>query len=139
MSLRINQIIGDILSNFLVLLLAAGLFVLPDLTSVQAQELDAQRQRNIDELEILKSEISLSEQRRAALRSSIDALDKDRATVNRNLIDASAKARGLEKKISKAEGRLSQLRDEQAEIRVFLNGKRGGFGGSFGCSPADGS
>ncbi|MEM8650437.1 MAG: peptidoglycan DD-metalloendopeptidase family protein [Pseudomonadota bacterium] len=123
--MRINQIVGDILSKILVLLFAAGVFFLPDLMVAQAQELDAQRQRNIDELEILKSEISLSEQRRAALRSSIEALDKDRATVNRNLIDASSKARGLEKKISKAEGRLSQLRDEQAEIRVFLNSKRG--------------
>ncbi|MEO0908804.1 MAG: peptidoglycan DD-metalloendopeptidase family protein [Pseudomonadota bacterium] len=125
MRLRINQIVGDILSKILVLLFAAGAFFLPDLMVAQAQELDAQRQRNIDELEILKSEISLSEQRRAALRSSIEALDKDRATVNRNLIDASSKARGLEKKISKAEGRLSQLRDEQAEIRIFLNSKRG--------------
>ena len=125
MKLRITQITGDFHSKILLLLLAAGLLVLPVFTTAQAQELDAQRQRNIDELEILKSEISLSEQRRAALRSSIEALDKDRATVNRNLIDASAKARGLEKKISKAEGRLSQLRDEQAQIRGFLNSKRG--------------
>ncbi len=89
-----------------------------------AQDLSSQRDKNLEELKLLQSEISLSEQRKQELAAEIGALEKDRATINRTLIEASTNSRSIEKRITKAETRLSQLRDEQADVRVFLNSKK---------------
>jgi len=89
-----------------------------------AQDLSSQRDKNLQELKVLQSEISLSEQRKQELAAEIGSLEKDRATINRTLIEASTNSREIEKRITKAETRLSQLRDEQADVRVFLNSKK---------------
>ncbi len=94
------------------------------ISPIHAQDLSSQRQKNVEELKTLQSEISLSEQRKQELASEIGSLEKDRATINRTLIEASASFRNIEKRISKAEVRLSQLRDEQSNVRVFLNSKK---------------
>ena len=94
------------------------------LSPVYAQDLSSQRDKNLEELQVLQSEISLSEQRKAELAGEIDALDKDRVTLNRTLIETSTSFRNIEKRITKSETRLSQLRDEQANVRVFLNSKK---------------
>jgi len=107
-----------ILRSFLVLL--AYLFVQVSV----AQDLSSQREKNLEELKILQSEISLSEKRKEELAAEIASLDKDRTTLNRNLIEASTNSRNIENRIAKAETRLSQLRDEQADVRVFLNSKK---------------
>ncbi len=91
---------------------------------LSAQDLSVQRDKNLEELNVLKSEISLSEQRKQELAAEIESLEKDRATINRTLIEASTNSRNIEKRIVKAETRLSQLRDEQADVRVFLNSKK---------------
>lgn len=89
-----------------------------------SQELENKRDQSQLELEALRSEIRISESRRKALAEQIESLDKDRATINRSLIETTKNSRALEKRIAKAGKRLSQLRDEQREIRVSLNGKR---------------
>jgi len=89
-----------------------------------AQDLSLQREKNLEELKILQSEISISEQRKQELAATIDALEKDRATINRTLIETSQNSRNIEQRITKAETRLSQLRDEQANVRVFLDSKK---------------
>ena len=104
--------------SFLVLL--ACLFVQVSL----AQDLTSQREKNLEELKILQSEISLSEKRKQELAEEIGALEKDRATLNRTLIETSTNSRNIENRITKSETRLSQLRDEQANVRVFLNSKK---------------
>ena len=89
-----------------------------------AQELTETRQNPQNELEGLRKEIILSEQRREELTAQIDALDKDRATITRTLIETTKKSRELDRSIEKAGARLSQLRDEQAGIRLSLSGKQ---------------
>jgi len=107
------------------LLSAVSLFwMMPVSVSIFAQDLSAQREKNVQELQTLQSEISLSEKRKQELAAQIDSLEKDRATINRTLIEASTNSRTIEKRITKAEARLSQLRDEQANVRVFLNSKK---------------
>ncbi len=91
---------------------------------VFAQDLPDQRDKNLEELKLLQSEISLSEQRKQELAGEIGLLEKDRATLNRTLIETSTNSRKIEKRITKSEVRLSQLRDEQANVRVFLNSKK---------------
>ncbi len=99
-------------------------FLLMVLSPVYAQDLSSQRDKNLEELKVLQSEISLSEQRKAELAGEINSLEKDRSTLNRTLIETSVNSRNIEKRITKAETRLSQLRDEQANVRVFLNSKK---------------
>ena len=99
-------------------------FLLMVLSPLNAQDLSSQRDKNLEELKVLQSEISLSEQRKAELALEIEALDKDRVTLNRSLIETSTNFRNIEKRITKSETRLSQLRDEQANVRVFLNNKK---------------
>jgi septal ring factor EnvC (AmiA/AmiB activator) len=89
-----------------------------------AQELVEQRDRTALELRQLQEEIALSEQRKQELAAEISQLAKDRETVNRNLIETSSNARRLEKRVSKAEARLLQLRKEQDQVRGYLNNKK---------------
>ena len=89
-----------------------------------AQDLSAQKNESVRELQALQAEINLSEERKAELTKEIGALEKDRGTINRSLIEASSNSRKIEKRILKAEARLSQLRDEQAEVRTYLNSKK---------------
>jgi septal ring factor EnvC (AmiA/AmiB activator) len=105
-------------------LVSAVVLVQGIFTASLAQDLSAQRVKNLQELQTLQSEISLSEQRKQELANQIDSLEKDRATINRTLIETSTNSRNIEKRISKVEIRLSQLRDEQADVRVFLNSKK---------------
>ena len=102
--------------------LVAAFLIAP--ISVSAQDLTVQRDKNLEELKDLQSQISLSEQRKQELADEIGLLEKDRATLNRTLIETSTNSRNIEKRITKAEVRLSQLRDEQANVRVFLNSKK---------------
>ncbi len=87
-----------------------------------AEELQTQRLATEHELRELRESIALTEQRRSELSEQIAALDKDRTSLNRTLIDATTKSRSVEKRINKAEARLSQLREEQLELRVVLKG-----------------
>ena len=88
-----------------------------------AQDLPLQRDRKLQELQELQAAISISNERRAELAAKISALDKDRVSINRSLIEASKKFRAIEKRVENAEDRLSQLRDEQGEIQAFLKTK----------------
>lgn len=101
-----------------VLMLALCLFWMSG--GLRAQELQNQRQATESELRELRASIELSEQRRAALTEQIAALDKDRTNLNRSLIDATTKSRSIEKRITKAENRLVELREEQGGIRSSL-------------------
>lgn len=87
------------------------------------QELAERRQATERELVELQEAIVVSEEKRLALTEQINALDKDRETINRSLIETTKKARSLEKRVSKAGSRLAQLRDEEADIRFSLQGK----------------
>ena len=89
-----------------------------------SQELQLQRDANQEELRQLRQDMTLSEERRLELAEEISTLDKDRVSINRSMIEASKKSRGLEKRIGKSERRLAELRNEQAEVRGFLKTKQ---------------
>ena len=124
MQARINPILSNPWLQPLVLLLClAGLGVFA--AAALADELDDRRAAGERDLQELQQAIQLSEQKRTELTEQIAALDKDRVTINRNLIETTTKSRNLEKRIARTGNRLSQLRDEQADIRASLQGKRG--------------
>ncbi len=90
----------------------------------QEQNLLEQQTQSSQELDELRDEIALSEQRKEELSLEIEGLEKDRATLNRKLIESSAKARKLEKNASRTESRLTQLREQQENIRISLLGRK---------------
>ncbi|MDJ0612872.1 MAG: peptidoglycan DD-metalloendopeptidase family protein [Rhizobiaceae bacterium] len=89
----------------------------------QEDDLELKRDQRLQELQELRAAITIGDQRRAELADEISQIDKDRVSINRSMIETSKKARALEKRVSRSSRRLSQLRDEQAEVRGFLKTK----------------
>lgn len=92
--------------------------------SPPAAPAEARREETARELEAIRSQIDLGEKRRNELSAEIDKLENDRATINRSLIDTSARARDLGARIDRAGEKLETLRDQQAEVRESLKGRR---------------
>ncbi len=88
----------------------------PDGNSVEAHR---------GELDSVARDIELTQERTSLLRREIDALDKDRATLNQALIDGSAEVRNLEGDIGVIETRLAALLADEASIQASLNARRG--------------
>jgi len=76
------------------------------------------------ELDAVTHDIELTASRQAELKSEIDALDKDRATLNQSLIDTNRQVQKLEGDIDSAEARLKGLYDGEDKIRAKLAGQR---------------
>ena len=110
-------------------LVAAGLALLLLGTTVQAaQEQDDISDRRTEtqrELETIREQIRLSAERRQALAEEIGKLEADRATINRQLIEASARARQLDISIGKSGERLLELKGHGEGIRQSLKARRG--------------
>ncbi len=96
---------------------------LPGLSYAQEEDIELKRDLRLQELQELQAAISIGDQRRAELADEISQIDKDRVSINRSMIETSKKARALEKRVSRSSRRLSQLRDEQSEVRAFLKTK----------------
>jgi septal ring factor EnvC (AmiA/AmiB activator) len=77
------------------------------------------------ELDAVTHDIEITADRQAALQKEIDALDKDRASLNQSLIDGSREVQKLEGDIDAAEKRLSSLLDQEDKLRASLNERRG--------------
>ena len=72
------------------------------------------------ELDAVTNDIALTQGRLAELRSEIDSLDKDRATLNQTLIDTSKRAKALEGEIDKTETRIEALTRNEEAIHASL-------------------
>ncbi len=88
------------------------------------EELGARRQSTQKELVEIESRIRLAEERKQDLAGEIDALEKDRATINRALIETSARQRGLETRITESEDKLSGLRGQEEDVQRSLASRR---------------
>jgi septal ring factor EnvC (AmiA/AmiB activator) len=76
------------------------------------------------ELDAVTRDITLSESRKAELKREIDALDKDRTTLNQSLIDANLEVQKLEAASDRTERRLRALLADEDRIRASLNERR---------------
>jgi septal ring factor EnvC (AmiA/AmiB activator) len=99
-----------------VVLLAAGL--------THAQDLDARRADTARQLEAIRQQIALGDKRREELSQEIGRLEKDRASINKALIDAAASSRKLQGEIAESEKRLDELNGQRAEVRASLSARR---------------
>jgi septal ring factor EnvC (AmiA/AmiB activator) len=108
-----------------ILALAAALAAAP-LAAARAQS-DPAALRDIRqaELEAITRDIELTAERQGELRREIQALDKDRATLNQSLIDAGREVQKLEGQIDRTERRLRALQTNEDKLRASLSERRG--------------
>ncbi len=114
----------------MVLVTAAGLMCLDNATAApedksaadaMAQARDARKA----ELDTIIQNITVTKERQAELSAEIDALDKDRATLNQTLIDTGKRVQDLEAKIDDTEKRLAALAASEGKLRASLADRRG--------------
>ena len=84
----------------------------------------SQRDARQAELDAVTRDITLSAKRRAELATEIDALDKDRATLNQSLLDASTQVQKLEAASDRTERRLGVLMNREDRLRASLGQRR---------------
>lgn len=103
-------------------LLATAFGLLP----VQGGAQDEQQRRSDTqrELAVIRDQIALGQQRREELSGEIEKLEKDRASINKALIEASARARKFQAAIGETEARLDTLNAQQDTIKVSLRSRR---------------
>jgi len=77
------------------------------------------------ELDAVTRDIQLTADRQAELKREIDALDKDRSTLNQSLIDGGREVQKLEGEIDRAEERLMALLANEEKLRASLSQRRG--------------
>ena len=85
----------------------------PDVIKQREQELETARAQQ-------KSAAELQEK----LKADIAAIGQDRSKLNAQLIDIAARVRGVETRISDAEGRLRPLDGREQQIRASLDSRR---------------
>jgi septal ring factor EnvC (AmiA/AmiB activator) len=77
------------------------------------------------ELDAVTRDLTLSDERRAELAHEIDAIDKDRASLNQALLDASSQVQKLETASDRTERRLRALATDEDQLRDSLRARRG--------------
>jgi septal ring factor EnvC (AmiA/AmiB activator) len=77
------------------------------------------------ELDAITRDIDVTKERQEALRSEIAKLDNDSTSLTSALVDTGERATELEKKIDKAEQRMSSLLDEEKTVHDSLAARRG--------------
>ncbi|MEM7299555.1 MAG: peptidoglycan DD-metalloendopeptidase family protein [Pseudomonadota bacterium] len=106
-------------------LLAISLYALAfSLPAAAVEDLNRDRLKTTAQYESLTTKLKLSEARRKELAGEIKRLEKDRATLNRALIETTARTRELEQKIEAGRTRLIGLEEEESGVRASLKTRR---------------
>jgi septal ring factor EnvC (AmiA/AmiB activator) len=85
--------------------------------------LEAERTLKGAELEAVRRDIAITQERQAEIAAEIAALEKDRASLNAELVSTAARVQDLETSLSETEGRLAALSDDETRIRAALSGR----------------
>ena len=93
--------------------------------SEERLSVETQQEESLKELAALKESISLVKERQSKLEDEVRALDKDRASINKALINAAKRAQELETQISEEEKRLASMEVARNGLRKVLASKRG--------------
>ena len=86
---------------------------------LEAEKAERQRQ-----LEILRGELDRTKDAEARLKSEIDAIKDDRKKLAQALLDAAARIRAVETRLSAAEHRLPELDKRETKIKSSLESRR---------------
>jgi septal ring factor EnvC (AmiA/AmiB activator) len=78
----------------------------------------------VRELASVRQQMAISQSRKAELAEEIGRLEKDRASINRMLIDSAARNRKLEGEVRESEDRLAALKVQEQDVKESLDGRR---------------
>lgn len=98
--------------------------------TTEAEQLEAQEQAESRkkareaELDAIRRSIELSARRQEALRSEIEGLEKDNASLNADLVTAGRRAQETEEKVAAIESRLQRHHADEDRLRVSLLQRR---------------
>ncbi|MDF2372665.1 MAG: murein hydrolase activator EnvC [Rhizobiaceae bacterium] len=95
-----------------------------DAEPIIIDQLNQKRVEGLGELERIATDISLSEERRSQLESSIDALRKDQSTLRTALVQSAKTQKKLSEDIEEGELRLAILAKRQGDLRSSLIARR---------------
>ncbi|WP_291745379.1 peptidoglycan DD-metalloendopeptidase family protein [Bauldia sp.] len=111
-------------------LAAVALAAPPALAAAEdpAEMAKAARAARQAELEQVARDIALTDERLAELRAEIEALDKDRGTLNQALIEAGKRVQSMEGRIGETETRIKALVKNEDALRASLARQRGVLG-----------
>lgn len=85
---------------------------------------EVERSRRRAELDAITRDIEVTRERQDALRSEIDKLDKDSASLAKSMVETGERAAALEKQLGEAETRMSSLLDEEQKVKSSLAARR---------------
>ncbi len=86
--------------------------------------LEAERTERQRQLEVLRGEVERTKDTEARLKTEIDAIKDDRKKLAQALLDAAARIRTVETRLSVAENRLPELDKREAKIKSSLESRR---------------
>ncbi len=86
---------------------------------------EAERSQRRSELDAITHDIEVTRERQDALKSEIDKLDKDSASLTRSMVETGERAKQLERQLGEAEARMGSLLDEEKGVRASLVARRG--------------
>ncbi|MGN6548457.1 MAG: murein hydrolase activator EnvC family protein [Pararhizobium sp.] len=90
-----------------------------------AAGLSVEQQQSRAELEKLSSAVKLSKDKIAGLQADIASIDKDRATLRTEIVDAAEKQKALQRQLGDGEARLAALYGREDQIHRNLQARRG--------------
>ncbi len=100
----------------------AGLCSAPVLAQAQDQQSDPEIRQK--ELQDRKGELERSKKSETAIHAEIEVLSRERAELNADLVRTAGKIRDTETKMSATEQRLTDLGEDEADVRKKLDGSR---------------
>jgi septal ring factor EnvC (AmiA/AmiB activator) len=106
------------------MLLGAALLAATGASHGQEGESAAERTARQAELDAVEGDIALTKERLSELRAEIDALDQDRETLSRTLIETNKRVQELETQIAGTERRLGALSQNESALRASLLERR---------------
>lgn len=111
---------------FTLTLTLAGLVLLTAGAGAETVDSDklAEQAARQAEFDTITKAISIAEDRQAALKAEITALARDRAALNKSLIDAGKRSKALEGEIGRTERRITQLRKKEEPLIETLAERR---------------
>lgn len=86
---------------------------------------EGRKQAHERELQDLTRNITLTSERQAELQREINAIDRDRDTLNADLLRTAQRVHGLETELDATEERLIRLGENVSGVRASLNERRG--------------
>jgi len=106
------------------MVIVAAVFAAASASHAQEGETDAERTARQAELEAIEGNIALTKDRLSELRAEIDALDQDRETLSRTLLETNKRVQELETQTARTERRLGALTQNEEGLRASLLERR---------------